>query len=302
MLDNVLEKIFDIIGISISKTRVYNNQLWINCPFPHGKGKDRYPSMSIKKLDDNYLFFCTACKYKGNVYSLLRDYKGKSSEDIKKIKSILLKDFNYYLEQEPEISLPKVEIKNYISEAKAHYDKTIELPESAFEFYEKKGINRDILIASKARFNNLKQRIVFPIYSLSKKLVGTNERATTKTDRLKWNILNSFPKNEYLYLGNTSQDVIFICEGIGDVLKMTQNGYSSVAVFGSSISDRHIELLAYLNKKYYILFDGDQAGYSGTKSAIAKIGNRLFISWRYCYQGKDPGCLNRDDIENLLKV
>jgi len=296
-----LKQVFDIIGITVHKTRTYQNQMWINCPFPHAKGRDKFPSMSVKDVEDNYLFYCTACKYKGNVYSLLNDYKGKNENDYLKIKSILVKDFNYYLSKEHEVNLPVKHINNYIEKANNYYNDCISLPNEAFNFYKDKAIEDETLLIAKAKFNPIKNRIAFPVFSMANKLVGINERAISKNDRLKWNILYSFPKTEYVYFLDISEDIVFICEGIGDVLRMYQNGYSAVGVFGSSISERQIELLAFINKKYYILFDGDQAGYEGTKQAIKKIGNRLFVSWLFCPQNKDPGSLNRIDIEKLIE-
>jgi DNA primase len=300
-MQSSLKSVLDVLGINVVKTRNYNDQVWINCPFPHRKGRDKYPSMSIKEVDENYLFYCTACKYRGNVYSILKDLRGDNPNLKEKLIALLKKDYTYYLNQDNKPKIPVVNKPSYVQLAKEYYSECIGLPEHAISFYEKKGIPESVLNKANAKYNKIKNRIVFPIYSISKRLIGVQERALSKMDRIKWNILYSFPKNDYLYFLDISNELVFICEGIGDVLALYNYGYSAVSVFGSSISERQIELLSFIGKKYYIFFDGDLAGREGTKQAIAKIGNRLVFSWIFCEDGQDPGSVSKEYIENILR-
>ena len=112
-------------------------------------------------------------------------------------------------------------------------------------------------------------RITFPIYTLSSKLVGFGGR-TISGHNAKY--INSpqtkfFNKSKLLYGYNLAKQNIFkknqiiITEGYLDVIMLHQAGFdNAVATLGTALTSEHLPLLSRGEPKVILAYDGDKAG------------------------------------------
>ena len=77
----------------------------------------------------------------------------------------------------------------------------------------------------------------------------------------------------------TKSDFICITEGTLDTMWLDQNGFSSVAIFGASISKVQEELLVRLPTKELVLcLDSDEAGQNATEKFLTRLSGRCIVS------------------------
>jgi len=121
-------------------------------------------------------------------------------------------------------------------------------------------------------YSRFSERIMFPIYSQSGKVVGFGGR-TLKTDHSKVaKYLNSpgtklFNKRSLFYGYNIAKErihkkhTIIVTEGYLDVIMLHQTGISSsVATLGTALTESHIPLIKRTGAKTLLCYDGDRAG------------------------------------------
>ncbi|MGP1450088.1 MAG: DNA primase [Wolinella sp.] len=124
-----------------------------------------------------------------------------------------------------------------------------------------------------ARFSD---RLMFPIYSPSKKLVGFGGR-TMINHPAKY--LNSpqtklFSKSHLLYGYHLARESIakegkiIVCEGYLDVILLHQAGFSNAtATLGTALTKEHLPLLAKNEPEVILAYDGDKAGIAAALKA-----------------------------------
>jgi len=101
-------------------------------------------------------------------------------------------------------------------------------------------------------------------------------------------------------------DYLIIVEGAREVMKLWQEGFTNaVAILGSHMSDKHLELIGSLApKKLLLMFDGDEVGVEITTRVATKAG-RVFSKDRIkgCYppRGKDPKNLTGIELRALVE-
>ncbi len=69
---------------------------------------------------------------------------------------------------------------------------------------------------------------------------------------------------------------VFLVEGIFDCLPLAQNGYSAVALLGTTLKDEHVAKFSRC-KKVYIALDGDEAGRQAVDPIARSIGDKSRI-------------------------
>jgi DNA primase len=140
------------------------------------------------------------------------------------------------------------------------------------------GVGKAGLIAArpsgKGFYDRFRDRIIFPIFTLSKQVVGFGGRVLD--DSLP-KYLNSpetpiFNKSRTLYgLYQTKEacreaSTVFLVEGYFDLIALYQHGVKNVAAtLGTSLTLNHIRILRGFVKKVILVFDSDDAG---TKAAM----------------------------------
>ena len=127
-------------------------------------------------------------------------------------------------------------------------------------------------------YDRFRNRIIFPIFNLSGKVVGFGGRVLDEKDEPKY--LNSpetpiYQKGKILYGLNFSKDEIrkkgsaVLVEGYVDLLSLYQTGIKNVvASSGTAFTQDQARLLSRYAEKIYLLFDADTAGQSATFRSV----------------------------------
>ena len=136
------------------------------------------------------------------------------------------------------------------------------------EFLEKTGLT---IVGEEKQFDRFKGRVMFPIQSMSGRVLGFGGRILTN-DKKAAKYLNSpesdlYHKSKVLYgIFNAKQaiaklDNCFLVEGYTDVIQMHQAGIDNVvSSSGTALTSDQIRLINRLTKNITVLFDGDAAG------------------------------------------
>jgi DNA primase len=136
------------------------------------------------------------------------------------------------------------------------------------EFLEKTGLT---IVKEDKQFDRFKGRVMFPIQSLSGRVLGFGGRILTN-DKKAAKYLNSpesdiYHKSKVLYgvfhakQAIAKQNNCYLVEGYTDVIQMHQAGIENVvASSGTALTPDQIRLINRLTKNITVLFDGDAAG------------------------------------------
>jgi DNA primase len=136
------------------------------------------------------------------------------------------------------------------------------------EFLEKTGLT---IVGEDKQFDRFKERVMFPIQSMSGRVLGFGGRILTN-DKKAAKYLNSpesdlYHKSKILYgifhakQAIAKQDNCYLVEGYTDVIQMHQAGIENVvASSGTALTPDQIRLINRLTKNVTVLFDGDAAG------------------------------------------
>ncbi len=135
------------------------------------------------------------------------------------------------------------------------------------EFLEKTGLT---IVKENKRFDRFKGRIIFPIHSMSGRVLGFGGRILG-ADKKAAKYLNSpessiYHKSKVLYGINfakqsiAKEDNCYLVEGYTDVVQFYQCGIKNVvASSGTALTADQIRLIGRLTKNITVLFDGDAA-------------------------------------------
>ena len=278
------------------------------CPFHD----DHSPSMSVSK--DKQIYKCFSCGATGNVFNFIMDHEQVSFPEALKILSDLTgvsinginvkntkKDINKNLYDIYEISS-----KLYINNLNTNYGI------NAKEYLHKRGITdelinefdiglslkeRDLLTRLLVKKNFTEKdmldsglinkndyglsdiyinRIMFPLYDISGKIVGYSGRIYNGEDTSKY--INTretaiFKKGELLYNYHRAKEscrkknTVIITEGFMDVIRLHSIGITNVvAAMGTAFTKDHVKLIRRLAQNIILCFDGDEAGAHATLS------------------------------------
>lgn len=128
-------------------------------------------------------------------------------------------------------------------------------------------------------YDRFQGRVIFPIFSISGKVVGFGGRVLQKSDKMA-KYLNSpesliYSKREQLYglyqakNSVVKHDRVFLVEGYTDVISMVQSGIENVvASSGTSLTKGQIKLIRRFTNNVTILYDGDSAGIKASLRGI----------------------------------
>jgi DNA primase len=147
------------------------------------------------------------------------------------------------------------------------------------EFLEKTGLT---IVGEDKTFDRFKGRVMFPIQSMSGRVLGFGGRILTN-DKKAAKYLNSpesdlYHKSKVLYgISHAKQaiaknDNCYLVEGYTDVIQMHQAGIENVvASSGTALTPDQIRLVSRLTKNITVLFDGDAAGLRASLRGIDLI-------------------------------
>ncbi|MEP0675550.1 MAG: DNA primase, partial [Nonlabens ulvanivorans] len=183
------------------------------------------------------------------------------------------------------------------------------------EFLDKTGLT---IVKEEKQFDRFKGRVMFPIRSLSGRVLGFGGRILTN-DKKAAKYLNSpqsdiYDKSKVLYgiyeakQSIAKEDLCYLVEGYTDVIQLHQAGVKNVvSSSGTALTKEQIRLIQRLTKNITVLYDGDAAG---MRAAIRGIDLILEagMNVRICTfpEGEDPDSFakahTQTEIEDFLKA
>jgi len=179
------------------------------------------------------------------------------------------------------------------------------------EFLEKTGLT---IVKDEKRFDRFKGRVMFPIHSMSGRVLGFGGRIL-KADKKAAKYLNSpesevYHKSKILYglfhakQSIAKEDNCFLVEGYTDVIQFHQTGIKNVvASSGTALTPEQIRLINRLTKNITVLFDGDAAGIRASIRGIDLILEQG-MNVKVCTfpEGEDPDSFAKQNTLEELAV
>ena len=164
-------------------------------------------------------------------------------------------------------------------------------------------------------FDRFAGRVMFPIFTVSGKVVGFGGRvldAATKGVNVKYQ--NSpesviYHKKSELYglfqakQAITKHDCVYMVEGYTDVISMYQAGVENiVASSGTALTHEQIRLLRHFTNNVVVIYDGDAAGIKASQRGIDMfLREGLNVRLLLLPDGKDPDDFAREHTPQDLK-
>jgi DNA primase len=177
------------------------------------------------------------------------------------------------------------------------------------EFLENTGLT---IVKEDKRFDRFKGRVMFPIHSMSGRVLGFGGRILG-IDKKAAKYVNSpesevYHKSKVLYglyhakQSIAKEDNCYLVEGYTDVIQIHQKGIKNVvASSGTALTPEQIRLINRLTKNITVLFDGDDAGIRASIRGIDLILEQG-MNVKVCTfpQGEDPDSFARQNtLEEL---
>ncbi|SIR08610.1 DNA primase [Maribacter ulvicola] len=163
------------------------------------------------------------------------------------------------------------------------------------------------------KFDRFKGRVMFPIHSLSGRVLGFGGRIL-KNDKKAAKYLNSpesdiYHKSKVLYgiyhakQSIAKEDNCYLVEGYTDVIQFAQRGIDNVvSSSGTALTPEQIRLINRLTKNITVLFDGDAAGLRASLRGIDLILEQG-MNVRVCTfpEGEDPDSFAKNnELEDVM--
>ena len=179
------------------------------------------------------------------------------------------------------------------------------------EYLEKTGLT---ITKGEKKFDRFKGRVMFPILSMSGRVLGFGGRILTN-DKKAAKYLNSpeseiYHKSKILYglyqakKSMAKEDNCYLVEGYTDVIQFHQTGIKNVvASSGTALTSEQIRLINRLTKNITVLFDGDAAGIRASLRGIDLILEQG-MNVRVCTfpEGEDPDSFAKKNTLDELKA
>ena len=155
--------------------------------------------------------------------------------------------------------------------------------------------------------DRFRERVIFPIKSLSGRVLGFGGRTMKSSQKLA-KYINSpeseiYNKSKILYgiyesrQSIVKDDLCLLVEGYMDVLQFHENGIKNVlASSGTSLTEAQITLISRLTSNIVLLFDGDKAGVNAAlRSTDMILEKGLNVKICSFSEGEDPDSFVRDN-------
>ncbi len=177
------------------------------------------------------------------------------------------------------------------------------------EFLEKTGLT---IVKETQQFDRFKGRVIFPIHSMSGRVLGFGGRILTN-DKKAAKYLNS-PESDIYHKSNVlygiyyakkaiaKEDNCYLVEGYTDVISFHQTGIENVvASSGTALTSDQIRLINRLTPNITVLFDGDAAGIRASLRGIDLILEQgMNVKVVTFAEGEDPDSFaKQNSLEEL---
>jgi len=325
--------IVDVIGNYVQLKKQGSNFTAL-CPFH----SEKTPSFVVSPTKQ--IYHCFGCGASGDAIKFIMDIEKLSyPEAIEKLASM----YNFKLEYTKGRSFVHLDIletvnsfyisKLYKNENAFNYlkqrglfDSTIEkfqlgyAPSSTeqFQFFKSANLKKEDLInlgvlSENGEYPRLIERITFPIFSQSGKIIAFGGRTISNHPAKYINFTNTkiFNKSKTFYGLNFAREHILrskraiIVEGYMDVIMLHQAGVeNAVATLGTALTNEHLPILQKLNPKVTISYDSDTAGINAAMKASKLLYKNYFEGGVVLFdEGEDPAdaVVKGKNIEEILK-
>ncbi len=161
--------------------------------------------------------------------------------------------------------------------------------------------------------DRFKNRIIFPIYSFTGRVLGFGGRALKKSAKAKY--LNSpetliYHKSKVLYgLFQAKTDIkreneCYIVEGYTDVISLFDKGVKNVvSASGTALAKEQLRLISRITENITLMFDADDAGIKATYRTIdLALQEGLEVRVVVFPDGEDPDSFAKNNSKEELKV
>jgi len=251
----------------ITTFKTFEKGYLCRCPFApktHTRSYDKSPSLVIWGEIDFYQ--CYSCGQRGHIKELFLDLAKLIPSNLHEELAVQWQDSLWH-------------VRSRIKEREDY--PLVKLDEGMLQFFppvygegkqyllEKRGIDNSAIEHYDIRFDERSNRVVFPLRTMNKDLVGFVGRDIAR-------------KGHYKYMAETSKllggedklkyERIVVVEGFMDVLKCwpwaNELGLDVVCCWTATLSRHQIKTLAKLDKFVYLMLDQDAAGNKGA----AKFG------------------------------
>ena len=178
------------------------------------------------------------------------------------------------------------------------------------EYLEKTGLT---IVKENKQFDRFKGRVIFPIHSMSGRVLGFGGRILT-SDKKAAKYVNSpesdiYHKSKVLYgiyhakQSIAKEDNCYLVEGYTDVISFDQAGiHNVVASSGTALTPDQIRLISRLTPNITVLFDGDPAGIRASLRGIDLILEQgMNVKVVAFPEGEDPDSFAKSNSPEALK-
>lgn len=244
-----------------------------------------------------------------NTYA--KDYFTEQLKNSQEGKAIGL---SYFKERGVSLEMIEKFQLGYNPEGWDSFSKTAQGKGYKIEFLEKTGLT---IVKEDKQFDRFRGRIMFPIHSMSGRVIGFGGRILKKSDKAA-KYLNSpeseiYHKSKVLYgiyfskSAIVKQDNCFLVEGYTDVISLHQHGVENVvASSGTALTKEQINLISRFSKNITILFDGDAAGIKASFRGIDLIlAEGMNVKVVLFPEGEDPDSyakvLGKEKIQQFIE-
>ncbi len=180
----------------------------------------------------------------------------------------------------------------------------------SLEFLQKTGLT---IVNEQKQFDRFKGRVMFPIHSMSGRVLGFGGRTLLKDAKVA-KYVNSpesdiYHKSKVLYglyqakQSIAQKDLCYLVEGYTDVISLYQTGiHNVVASSGTALTPDQIRLIKRLTPNVTVLFDGDAAGIRASIRGIDLILEQgLNVKVVTFPNGEDPDSFSKKrETEEIL--
>ena len=179
------------------------------------------------------------------------------------------------------------------------------------DFLEKTGLT---IVNESYQIDRFRGRVVFPIKSLSGRVVGFGGRILGENKKTA-KYLNSpeseiYHKSKVLYgiyeakQSIAKEDVCYLVEGYTDVIQMVQSGVTNVvSSSGTALTELQIRLIQRLTQNIVVLFDGDAAGLRASLRGIDMIlAQGMNVKVCSFPEGEDPDSFAKKNSQEAIEL
>ncbi len=325
--------IVDVIGNYVQLKKQGSNYTAL-CPFH----SEKTPSFVVSP--SKQIYHCFGCGASGDAIKFIMEIEKLSyPEAIEKLASM----YNFKLEYTSKNSYIKVDLLEKIN---AFYIQQLYKNKEAYNYLKQRGLNdstiekfslgyapnvptqmqffkdaslnkQDLIslgvLSENGEYPRLIERITFPIFSTSNKIIAFGGRTITNHPAKYINFSNTkiFNKSKTFYGLNFAREHILrkketiIVEGYMDVIMLHQANYTnSIATLGTALTPEHLPQLKKLSSKIFISYDSDNAGINAALKASKLLFKNFFEGGVVLLpQGLDPADIikNNEPLEPYIK-